>query len=112
MTEPDFIGVVRILAAADDSAATLPDADLIWERAVARAEWRRRESAVRVIRLAERIALIACITASIAVSIVVRSTIYTVVRATDEKLVGLEVLSVIVVLGTASIFLKMLLADE
>jgi hypothetical protein len=112
MSQPDFKGMMRILAAAEDIAATLPDADVVWERALARAEWRQRELATRAIRLAERLALIACAAAGIAGLVVVRSSIDTVVRAMNEMLVGLGVLTVTVTLGAASVFLKMLLDEE
>jgi hypothetical protein len=60
MSQPDLEAAMRTLATATRSPAPLPDADLVWRRAAARARWRQYELATRSTRLAERVAGIVC----------------------------------------------------
>ncbi len=112
MSQPDFKGVMRIVAAAEHTAAPLPGADLIWGRAMARAEWRRRESAMRPIRVAQWAAAVACAVTGIAVLPMARPGIEAAAGAMGGMLAGLGVLTAAVTLGAASIFLKMLFAED
>jgi hypothetical protein len=112
MSRLNFERAMRTLAATAGRPAPLPDADLVWQRAAARAQWRQYELATQPIRLAERAACIACAVTGVVGLLVLRPGIEAALRATDQTLVRLGGMMLAVTAAVALVLVKTLLTEE
>ena len=112
MSQPDFQSILRTLASGTDSAASLPSADLVWQRAAVRARWEQYERATQAIRVAERAACVVCVVAGIAGLAALRPAWEPLLRAMPPAVVWLAGMAVAATVAVSLVLLRELLAGE
>ncbi len=111
MSHTDLELELRTLAATTDSPKLLPDADLLWQRAAARARWRQYELATRSIRMAEWVACIVCAVTGLVALLALRPGIEAALCAMDQTLVRLGGMAFAATAAIALVLIKTL-AEE